>query len=75
MENNLNLTNEIEEVVSMNDVTQSSNGSLKKLAISGVGALLCGLAYKKVLKPMLDNKLGMPERNVDVIENEESIDE
>lgn len=76
MENNLNLVNEIEEVVSIDDVVQKSNGGLKKLAIVGIGAVLCGLTYKKVIKPMLDNKFGIPEKEVNIIvEDNESIED
>lgn len=63
--NNLEIMDEVKEVIVSNDVVKNSpSNPMKTVAGFGVGMALGIIFYKKVLKPRLEARLGMEEREV-----------
>ena len=63
--NNLEIMDEVKEVIVSNDVVKNSpSNTMKMVAGIGVGIALGTMFYKKVLRPRLEARLGMEEREV-----------
>lgn len=63
--NNLEIMDEVKEVIVSNDVVKNSPSNTRNMVAGfGVGMALGIILYKKVLKPRLEAKLGMEEREV-----------